>query len=390
MSNFNFEIKPFAVRKTNQIVSKNLKKLLNKNNQIINSLTSKYVNNFKIKRISKLIGKRNIKLIGMGGSILGSKAIYDYLKKKIKRKFLFFDNLTEHNINNLISKNYTANIIVSKSGNTLETIVNTHNLIGKKDKNIFITEKKNNYLRKLAENLRAEVIDHNNYIGGRYSVLSEVGMLPAELMGLNSKNFKQLNNLINNKKFLKNLIFNVEKILFFVKKKKYNSVIINYDYSLNSFFEWYQQLVAESLGKKNSGILPIISNMPKDNHSLMQLYLDGFKNNFYSIFFSKKDVEKKNTNNYLYPYSYLKNYDINDILLFKMKATQRVFNKKKIPYRSFTLQKRNEKTIGELFCFFILETILLGKCMNVNPYSQPSVELIKKETKKYFNRSSQK
>lgn len=390
MSNFNFEIKPFAVRKTNQIVSKNLKKLLNKNNEIINSLTSKYVNNFKIKRISKLIGKRNIKLIGMGGSILGSKAIYDYLKKKIKRKFLFFDNLTEHNINNLISKNYTANIIVSKSGNTLETIVNTHNLIGKKDKNIFITEKKNNYLRKLAENLRAEVIDHNNYIGGRYSVLSEVGMLPAELMGLNSKNFKQLNNLINNKKFLKKLIFNVEKILFFVKKKKYNSVIINYDYSLNSFFEWYQQLVAESLGKKNSGILPIISNMPKDNHSLMQLYLDGFKNNFYSIFFSKEDVEKKNTNNYLYPYSYLKNYDINDILLFKMKATQRVFNKKKIPYRSFTLQKRNEKTIGELFCFFILETILLGKCMNVNPYSQPSVELIKKETKKYFNRSSQK
>jgi glucose-6-phosphate isomerase len=390
VSNFNFEIKPFAVRKTNQIVSKNLKKLLNKNNEIINSLTSKYVNNFKIKRISKLIGKRNIKLIGMGGSILGSKAIYDYLKKKIKRKFLFFDNLTEHNINNLISKNYTANIIVSKSGNTLETIVNTHNLIGKKDKNIFITEKKNNYLRKLAENLRAEVIDHNNYIGGRYSVLSEVGMLPAELMGLNSKNFKQLNNLINNKKFLKNLIFSVEKILFFVKKKKYNSVIINYDYSLNSFFEWYQQLVAESLGKKNSGILPIISNMPKDNHSLMQLYLDGFKNNFYSIFFSKEDVEKKNTNNYLYPYSYLKNYDINDILLFKMKATQRVFNKKKIPYRSFTLQKRNEKTIGELFCFFILETILLGKCMNVNPYSQPSVELIKKETKKYFNRSSQK
>jgi len=209
VSNFNFEIKPFAVRKTNQIVSKNLQKLLNKNNEIINSLTSKYVNNFKIKRISKLIGKRNIKLIGMGGSILGSKAIYDYLKKKIKRKFLFFDNLTEHNINNLISKNYTANIIVSKSGNTLETIVNTHNLIGKKDKNIFITEKKNNYLRKLAENLRAEVIDHNNFIGGRYSVLSEVGMLPAELMGLNSKNFKQFNNLINNKKFLKNLIFNV-------------------------------------------------------------------------------------------------------------------------------------------------------------------------------------
>ena len=83
-------------------------------------------------------------------------------------------------------------MIISKSGNTIETIVNSNILIKNTDKNIFITENKKNYLHILAKKLKAEVIHHNNYIGGRYSVLSEVGMLPAELMGLKSGNFRQL------------------------------------------------------------------------------------------------------------------------------------------------------------------------------------------------------
>ena len=168
-------------------------------------------------------------------------------------------------------------IVTSKSGNTVETIVNFNTLIKKTDRNLIITENKNNYLRNLANQLKCEVIEHNNYIGGRYSVLSEVGMLPAELMGLKPKNFRQLNNLVKNKNFVEALIKNVSNIVFYINKKKYNSVIINYDESSNNLFKWYQQLVAESLGKNKQGILPIISNMPKDNHSVMQLYLDGFK-----------------------------------------------------------------------------------------------------------------
>ena len=160
-------------------------------------------------------------------------------------------------------------------------------MIKKNDKNIFITENKKNYLYLLAEKLKAEIIHHNNYIGGRYSVLSEVGMLPAELMGLKSKNFRQFNTLIKNKNFLNSLIYNVSSILYFSKKKKFNSIIINYDEKSESLFKWYQQLVAESLGKKKKGLLPIISNMPKDNHSVMQLYLDGFKNNFFTFFYVK-------------------------------------------------------------------------------------------------------
>ena len=382
----NVEIEIFKIKKKNKSVKKNLQLLLTKNNEIFSSLSNKYIDKFKIKKIRKLIERRNVKLIGMGGSILGAKAIYSFLEKKVKKKFLFIDNLINLDNQSLKRQKFNANIIISKSGNTLETIINTHSLLKKKDRNIFITENNNNnYLRTLAYNLKSEIVDHNNYIGGRYSVLSEVGMLPAELMGFKSKNFRQFNNLIRNKKFLDTLISNVETILFFVKNNKNNSIIINYDESLNSFFEWYQQLVAESLGKKNTGILPIISNMPKDNHSLMQLYLDGTKNNFYSIFISQEKIKKDFKKlNFLHPYKYLKKYDINKVLEVKKKATENVFRKKKIPFRSFLLKERNEKTMGELFCYFILETILIGKCLGVNPYDQPSVELIKNETKKYF------
>jgi len=257
-------------------------------------------------------------------------------------------------------------------------------LIKKKDKNIFITEKKNSYLFNLAQKLKAEIISHNNYIGGRYSVLSEVGMLPAELMGFNSNNFRKLNELVKDKNFLKLLVSNVSSILYYLKKRSFNSIIINYDNKSNYLFQWYQQLVAESLGKKGKGIMPIISSMPKDNHSLMQLYLDGQKNNFFTFFYCRdKNSDKLNTK-LLSSHKYLKNIKIKDILLKQKNATENVFIKKKIPFRSFDLKFRDEKTIGQLFCYFILETILLGQALNVNPYDQPSVELIKKETKKLF------
>ena len=115
----------------------------------------------------------------------------------------------------------------------------------------------------------------------------------------------------------------------------------------------------------------------------MQYYLDGPKNNFYTFFFinDSKSPNIKN-DNLLKSHWYLKNKKLNDIKLAQYQATQKVFNKKKIPFRSFFIHKRNEETIGELFTFFILETILLGKAMKLNPYNQPAVEFIKTSTKK--------
>jgi glucose-6-phosphate isomerase len=208
-------------------------------------------------------------------------------------------------------------------------------------------------------------------------------MLPAELMGLNVKDFRQLNFLIKNKVFFNSLISNVSSTLHFMKNKKFNSIIINYDEKSDSLFKWYQQLIAESLGKKKKGLLPIISNMPKDNHSVMQLYLDGFKNNFFTFFsVNENGSQKLNNNQILSSKKFLKNKNLQNIILSQKKATEMVFNKKNIPFRSFEIKRRDEKTLGELFCFFILETILIGKSLNLNPYDQPAVELIKQNTKK--------
>ena len=365
-----------------KIKIKNLKNIflniINEKNETINSLKINYKYSYSKKFLLKFRKFNQINLIGMGGSILGTKAIISFLDKKIKKQINFIDNLNFKKLNK--NKN-TLNVVISKSGNTLETISNVNIIINKKDKNIFITENTNNYLRHLASKLKSEIINHNNFIGGRYSVLSEVGMLPISLIGFNEKKFKQFNNLIKNKNFINNLINNVSTIFHFSRKKNYNSIVLNYDEKSEDLFKWYQQLFAESLGKKQNGILPVISTMPKDNHSLMQLYLDGPKNNFFTFFdVVEKNSSKINNNKIFKKFEFLKNKDIFTIISAQKNATKKVFLKKKIPFRCIQVQKRSEETLGELFSFFILETILLGKLMKINPYNQPSVELIKKET----------
>ena len=374
------KFKSFKFKKSSNKYKKILFKLLDSNIQVINSLSNKYKFNYTKKSISKFKKNKYFRLIGMGGSILGTQAIYDFLNNKVKKNFSFIDNLKPFRQKN--KKKYT-NLIVSKSGNTIETIVNANILISKKDKNLFITENNPSYLCLLADKLKAEIIHHNNYIGGRYSVLSEVGMLPAELMGLNPNKFKQLNSIIKNTKFLNSLTSSVASSLYFIKQNKFNSIIINYDENSENLFKWYQQLVAESLGKAGKGILPIVSTMPRDNHSVMQLYLDGFNNNFYTFFYVSGDKSSSIKNSdILSSKNYLKNKNLNNVIFSQKKATENVFRKKNIPFRSFEIKKRDEKTLGELFCFFILETILIGKALNINPFDQPAVELIKKETKK--------
>ena len=365
----NIYLKSFKNKRLNQRIIKIFFKLIEEKSQIISSLCNDYKNSYNKKFLLKFKNFPKIKLIGMGGSSLGAKSIYSFLKYKIKKKFIFIDNLDTENLLKKSSKD-TLNLIISKSGNTLETITNVNTLTNKNQKNIFITENKKSYLKDLAKKLKSDVVLHNNFIGGRYSVLSEVGMLPADLMGLNPLKFRQLNNLIKNKNFINSLVSNVSNILDLINKKKTNSIILNYDEKASDLFNWYQQLVAESLGKKGKGILPIISNMPKDNHSLMQLYLSGPKNSFYTFFFVKDSMTTKT----------------NRVKFAQFNATQNVFNKKNIPFRSFIINRRNEESLGEIFVFFILETILLGRAMKVNPFDQPAVELIKIETNKIISK----
>ena len=147
-------------------------------------------------------------------------------------------------------------------------------------------------------------------------------------------------------------------------------------------------LLLKVLEKKKNGVLPSISIMPKDNHSLMQLYLDGPKNNFYTFFSVKEKQSTKIINKLILPtYNFIKNKKFNQILDAQKLATEKVFEKKNIPFRSFEISERNEEVLGELFTFFILETILIAKSLNVNPYDQPAVEMIKKNTKEILLRT---
>ena len=379
----NIRFKNFTKKKFNKNLKVLFKKLTNKssyNDNVVKSFSKSYSYSFTKKQLKKFKKFNFFQIYGMGGSSLGIQAIYDFMKPKIKKKFYFFDNLDSKN-RIIKTKSKSLNLIISKSGNTLETIVN-ENIFSGANK-LYITENKNNYLRNTALRLKKEIIEHKNFIGGRYSVLSEVGMLPAELMGLKSNKFKKFDKLISNQSFVNNLLGSVNMLYNFVKMGKTNSIILNYDESSYNLFRWYQQLVAESLGKNSKGVLPIISEMPKDNHSLMQLYLDGNRNSFFTFFDVKNNHSPKiNKKKIFGGYKYLKKHNLLSVKSAQKQATINVFREKGIPFRNFEVLKKNEETLGDLFTFFMLETILLGKMLKINPYNQPAVELIKKETKK--------
>jgi len=363
--------------------SKKVKKIFNsikselKNKEIpfLNSFEKDYKFDFSSSTVKKFSIYKNIVVIGMGGSILGTKSIYSFLKSKIKKKVFFFDNLDpllKVEFNKIKNLKNSCFIVVSKSGNTLETITNLNIFSSKlllKNKLVIITEFKESALMEIGNKLNAEFIEHKNFIGGRYSVLSETGMFPAALMNLNLEKFKNLNKLIYNKKFVSSLIKNVTSIYTLVQRGFRNSVILNYNSQLDDLCLWYQQLVGESLGKKGKGFTPIVSKCPRDHHSLLQLYLDGPKDKFYTFFNLEFNKDKK----------------IETILNAQCEATKNIFKENKIPYRYFTLRKNNEEQIGFIFTFFVLETLLLARLMKVNPYDQPAVEQVKIETKKILN-----
>ena len=200
-------------------------------------------------------------------------------------------------------------------------------------------------------------------------------------MGLNITKLRKniIKNFLNNQ-ILKDASVKLANIL--TQKKISNIVFLNYSSNLNKFLFWAQQLIAESLGKKKQGFFPIISNVPRDHHSLLQLYLDGPKDKLFVIFsieeqFSKrlkiKKVLKKNC--------FLNDKRLDQIKLAQKKALIETLKKNKISFREFKVKRIKEETVGQLFVYFILETILIAKLKKINPFDQPAVEQVKKITK---------
>ena len=181
--------------------------------------------------------------------------------------------------------------------------------------------------------------------------------------------------------FLKVSTVKIANLIMF--KKVNNLIYLNYSPELEEFLYWCQQLIAESLGKKNRGFLPVVSNAPKDHHSLLQLYLDGPKDKIFYIFsHEKKFKEKVKLKKEFGLKSFLQNKNLSNIKKAQKKALIKAFIKNKIPFRVIEFKEINEEVLGELFSYFILETIIVGKLLNINPFDQKAVEQVKDYTKK--------
>ena len=385
-----------SLKKFSNKFEKELKKInsnIKNPSHFFHLLNRDYNFNFYIKDLKKFKKFNTIAIIGMGGSILGAKAIYYFLRKKIKKKVYFFDDVNSQNIFSFKKRENTQKVlflVISKSGNTIETISNLLSLkiIKRGSKNIIIiSEKNDNFLNLLSKKLDIFYIEHKKFIGGRFSVLTEVGIVPAYFMGINIlKIRKNLSKFLKgqNKNYLKDSSI---KLAYLIKKKSFkNLVFLNYTPEVEKFLYWCQQLIAESLGKKGKGFFPVVSSVPKDHHSLLQLYLDGPKDKLFYIFHSnEKSKNKILVKNLSKKIMFLNNKSLDIIKNAQKNSLIKTLIKKGIPFREFSIRELNEETLGQLFSYFIIETIFIARLSNINPFNQPAVEQVKNYTKKLLS-----
>ena len=381
-------------KKINQLIKKTIKST-EKAHNVFHSFSRNFKLNFSQSELNKYKKFKRVIIIGFGGSILGTQAINNFLKKQTNKDLIFINNMVPHEIENLSKIKDLKNslfIIVSKSGNTIEVLSIINSLKNKANFNeknsLVITDNKKSHLNNYAKKLQIKIIFHRNYIGGRYSVFSETALVPCSLIGININKLRKniLNFLHKNKSLLIENLINLSQVY---NSKKINSlVLLNYGQGLDHFLLWCQQLIAESLGKKGKGIIPLISVGPRDHHSLLQLYLDGPKDNFFYIF-SFKETKKIPITKGLF-YEALNNKNIDKVLESQKNALISLLKSKEIPFLSIEIKKRNEETIGELFSYFILETVFMGEDLNINPFNQPAVEKLKVLTKQNLFKKNQK
>lgn len=338
-------------------------------------------------------------VLGVGGSSLGGKTLSSL---KFQNKIEFLESIDPTTINNSLSQIDFENsffLIVSKSGETIETICQTLIILEKikelKIKNfaqrfLFITESKNNSLAKIALEIGAEITPHSNKIGGRYSCFSIVGLLPALVAGIN------IQKIIQGAKITLENFLNQDEInnscatqLALYEKGFTNNVIMPYIDNLKNFTDWYRQLWAESLGKNNFGSTPINSMGTVDQHSQLQLYLDGPKDKFFTFV-----TQKNHPNNFLITDfsncpTLFGGKKLSDIVKIEQETTIETLDQKKLPIRIFAIDRLDETVLGGLMMQCFLETILISYVKNIDPFDQPAVELRKNLARKLLRDENQ-
>tara|TARA_B100001057_G_scaffold325083_1_gene325296 strand:- start:2625 stop:3830 length:1206 start_codon:yes stop_codon:yes gene_type:complete len=348
------------------------------------------------------INKKKIIVFGTGGSNLGARALDNIILNK-KIKIEFYDNIDPNfflNYNNNLDFKTTGFIIISKSGSTPETLSqfsSIYQIAIEKNKTeeflnniLIITEFKESPLYKIGKENNCLLLEHSNKIGGRFSVFSNVGILPALLSGLNVvKLYKGATEIINN---IDNYsLFNLGKFLCKQSINQYNSnVIMTYSDSLFFFGKWYLQLWAESIGKNSKAITAIHSVGTTDQHSQLQLYLDGPRDKFFTFITTDHSNNGLKLNNDLFKntdFQYFQNKKMGDLMQAEQRATIETFKGNNFSFREIFLPKIDEENIGKLLAMSFIETIAACIYIDVDPFDQPAVEQGKILTKKYLNKS---
>jgi len=387
INSFNFLKSDSTIYKNNlRKCSEIFKNLFNnKENFFFNTLSEDYQKRLYLKKVllKKKSHKNNL-IIGMGGSVLGSKMLSSFFG--LDKNYFFLDSLNNSTVNNFIKKDLSkfSIFVISKSGQTLETLTNCNIILNnfkkrKKEisKNFIIISEKNSILFNFAKKNNILFFEHNINLSGRYSVLSEAGLL---MFNLNYKKIIQGINSVLKKNLKKDLINNAATLLTLMKKSKIDThVSLIYSHNLINYGYWYQQLLAESIGKNGKDFTPIISECPKDHHSIMQLYLDGKRNKFFTFFKTINNKIDQPIKDYFD--QKLKKNSLNNIVDAQFNATIKVFKKNLIPFRVILIdQKKPIQSFVSLLVYSMLETAILCKALDLNPFNQPAVEAIKKET----------
>jgi glucose-6-phosphate isomerase len=398
-TNVNFE-KDINLPENIQTLNNDIKKICNEL-PALNIVKDVSLLDYTIEQTEKFKrNKRNFVVFGTGGSNLGARALINTLTKQPKN-ILFFDNIDplffQDEIINL-DLNTTGFIIISKSGTTPETLSQFGSIINiAREKNnldmlfkncLVVTEFKDSPLFNIAKKNNCTLLEHKKDIGGRYSIFSNVGMIPAILAGLDVKKVHLgASKVIENSDFLDT--FKFAQIFKFCSSNNYfSNVMMTYSDGLTYFGKWYLQLWAESIGKKDRGITALHAVGTTDQHSQLQLYLDGPKDKYFTFIKSnhhkkglKIDTEimKEESVNYLI------NKTMGDLMHAEQDATIDTFKLNNFKFREILLSEINEEAMGGLMANSIMETIAACIYFEVDPFDQPAVEQGKALTKKYLS-----
>jgi glucose-6-phosphate isomerase len=361
---------------------------------------------------------KDVVLLGTGGSSLGAQALAQFAGWRVpglspfgsgakEVRFHFFDNLDPFTMQDALKElnlKTTRVLAVSKSGGTPETVIQLLVTIEALQKAgadpgkhvVVLTEpdKGKNAIRQIAEKHSMMVLDHDPGVGGRYSVLSNVGMLPAIMFGLDPQAIRKgaaevLSPVLQGAPAREVLPAIGAAAIHAVNAASPLSAVIMMPYSdrLRLFSAWFAQLWAESLGKQGKGTQPVAAAGPVDQHSQMQLFLDGPADKLLTLISVRTQgegprVAKRYAKDPLI--GYLAGRTVGDLTACQAKATAQTFIRNGRPVRTIEFDTLDDRAIGALLMHFMLETILSGLMMDIDPFDQPAVEQGKVLTREYL------